>query len=302
MSSTFSRLVDKGLITDYPKFLKDNIHYEVLTGSIAYNVSQDISDIDIYGITIPPKNVLFPHLQGKILGFDDYSPEFNQYQQHRIGDKSARSGKGQVYDISIYSIVKYFKLAMDNNPNMVDTLFVPRNCILHITSVGEHIRNHRGLFLHKGSWHKFKGYAYSQLNKLDIKNPEQGSKRAALVEKYGYDVKFAYHVVRLLDEVEQILTTHDLDLTRAAEQLKSIRRGEWSKEDIVNYFKHKEPQLEKIYQESKLPYKPDVDRIRGVLLECLEMHYGSLSKAVNSESRLVQVLRGIKGEIDRLNL
>ena len=55
--------------------------------------------------------------------------------------------------------------------------------------------------VHRGAWPKFKGYAYSQLHKLAIKEPT--GKRAELVAAHGYATKFAYHVVRLLGEVEQ---------------------------------------------------------------------------------------------------
>ena len=87
-------------------------------------------------------------------------------------------------------------------------------------------------FLHKGAWHKFKGYAYSQLNKIQTKSPT--GKRAELVEAHGYDVKFAYHVVRLLLEVEQILVAGDIDLECDREQLKAIRRGEWTLPQLSN--------------------------------------------------------------------
>jgi hypothetical protein len=58
---------------------------------------------------------------------------------------------------------------MDNNPNMIDSLFVPRRCILHTTQIGEHVREYRKEFLHKGSWHKFKSYSFSQIHKLRTK-------------------------------------------------------------------------------------------------------------------------------------
>jgi hypothetical protein len=54
---------------------------------------------------------------------------------------------------------------MENNPNMFDVMFLPRRCVLHSTPIYEHVRENRKLFLHKGSWHKFRGYAYSSLSK-----------------------------------------------------------------------------------------------------------------------------------------
>lgn len=291
MPSTVQKLYEKGLLKQAPKFLPNNTHYEVIMGSVAYGVSNEMSDMDIYGFCIPPKDYIFPHLRGEIVGFDDSGPRFEQFQIHHIVDPSALAGKGQEYDLAIYSIVKYFRLCMENNPNMIDSLFVPRRCILHSTALGERIREKRKLFLHKGAWHKFKGYAYSQMHKMRIKQPT--GKRKKLLEDFGYDVKFAYHVVRLLNEVEQILIEQDLDLERNREQLKAIRRGEWTLEQLESYFHDKEKSLEELYSSSQLPHSPDKNEIKTLLLECLEQHYGKLDTVINQDQVAIQALRQI---------
>jgi len=275
MGSTVDYLMKRQLVT-VPSHIKNTIQYEALMGSVAYGVSSDTSDMDIYCFSIPPKNIVFPHLDGEIFGFGRQHKRFDQWTQHHIYDESSK----KKYDVTIYSIIKFFQLCMDNNPNMIDSLFVPRRCILHTTQIGEHVREYRKEFLHKGSWHKFKGYAYSQVHKMSTKDPDETSTRYEMIQKFGYDVKFAYHVVRLLNEVEQILIEHDLDLERNREQLKSIRRGEWKEQQIVDYFQTKEKELEKVYSESTLRHSPDENRIKTILLECLEMYYGSLDGAI----------------------
>jgi hypothetical protein len=164
------------------------------------------------------------------------------------------------------------------------------------------VRDRRRDFLHKGAWHKFKGYSYSQLHKMDIKNPQPGSKRAADIEKHGMDSKFAYHVARLLDEAEQILTLGDLDLQRDRERLKAIRRGEWTAEQVREFFTQKEKALEQAYAESKLPHSPDEAKIKQLLLDCLEAHYGSLSDAVVTPTDERELLRQIKELCERANV
>jgi predicted nucleotidyltransferase len=273
MPSRIKLLTNKG-IAKPPKWLPDNIHLEVMMGSVAYGVSDDTSDMDVYGFAMPPRHVLFPEEIGVIHGFDKHVETFDQYQQHHL-----KHGDDE-YDFSIYNIVKFFRLCADNNPNMVDALFVPARCVLHMTAVGNRVRENRKMFLHKGCWHKFKGYAFSQLNKAKNKKPKPGSKRHELVEKYGYDTKFAYHIVRLLDEVEQILTEGDLDLTRSREILKTIRRGEKSFEWIQDFFESQESYLEHVYQKSELPYKPDEAKIKNLLMECIEMHYGTIKEVM----------------------
>lgn len=282
MSNLIQRLTKKGLISP-PKFMNTAVQLEVVMGSKAYGVSNDNSDSDIYGFCIPKRDVVFPHLQGIIPGFGRQVQKFEQYQQHHImdGDKE--------YDFTIYGIIKYFQLCMDNNPNMVDSLFVPRHCVLYTTRVGELVRENRQLFLHKGSWHKFKGYAYSQLHKAQYSIPMEGTARRADYDKHGYSTKFAYHVVRLILEVEQILAEQDLDLMRNKEQLKAIRRGEWSKEEVREFFNKKEKDLEDLYKTSSLRYKPDEEAIKSLLLNCLEQHYGSLDVAETENTALTKL-------------
>jgi len=293
MSSTGERLTKLGLINP-PAFVVSNTMYETIMGSVAYGVSDDLSDFDTLGFAIPPKDMLFPHLAGEIQGFGRQKKRFMGYQQHHVKDVST----GREYDLNIYNISTYFHLCMECNPNMVDSLFTPTNCVLHCTKVGNMVRDNRKIFLHKGAWHKFKGYAYSQLHSMDSKNPEPGSKRSIIRERYGYDVKFAYHVVRLIGEVEQILVEGDIDLQRNREQLKAIRRGEVPVEDIRAYFSEKEKSLEKLYHESKLPYSPDEKAIRTLLMNCLEEHYGSLSDAVVNPDAAAVALAGIAEIVD----
>src|SRR5262249_7786397 len=156
----------------------------------------DTSDMDIYGFCIPPKDVLFPHLAGEIPGFGRPRERFEQYQIHHVHDQSELSGHGRTYDLQIFNIVKFFQLAMANNPNLIDSLFTPQTCVLHITRIGSLVRHQRHIFLHKGAWAKFKSYAFSQLHKMTTKEPR--GKRKAMRDKYGFDVKFAYNLVRLL--------------------------------------------------------------------------------------------------------
>lgn len=106
-----------------------------------------------------------------------------------------------------------------------------------------------------------------------------------IIDRYGYDTKFAYHVVRLLLEVAQILESGTLDLECNSEVLKAIRRGEWSEEQVHSFFHTKEQGLEELYNISTLPYGPDEERIKGILMNCLEDHYGSLDKIIVQEKQ-----------------
>ncbi|HBI00636.1 MAG TPA: nucleotidyltransferase [Flavobacterium sp.] len=288
------RLADKGLIKP-PTFVAGGTMYETIMGSVAYGVSSDTSDNDVYGFCMPPKDYIFPHLSGNIPGFSTQVQSFDQYQQHHIEEKDHR----KTWDLNIYSIIKYFRLCMDNNPNMIDSLFTAENMLLKQTKISQMVRDQRREFLHKGSWHKFKGYAFGQMHKMRIKEPDPSSKRYESIMKYGYDVKFAYHVVRLMDEAEQILIEHDIDLQRNREKLKSIRRGEWTMQQIEEHFAEREKTLTTVYAESKLRHSPDEPAITRLLLSCLEEYYGDLSSAVKVVGVAEDDLRKIKQIVEK---
>jgi len=270
-SSIVKELYDAGKLPGLPKFIPTNMVMEVVTGSVAYGVSGKVSDWDIVGVCIPSKIELFPHLAGVVQGFGKQKKRFSTWQKHHINYKEKE------YDITVYSIVDFFNLCMQCNPNMIDICFVPDNCILHSTQLGNLIRENRHLFLSKKCWQTFKGYAYSMQKKMENKNPEEGSKRDKLIEQFGFDVKYGYHIVRLMGEVEQLLATGDMNLQLDRERLKAIRRGDWTMDQIKQFFTDKERDLEVLYNSSTLPYSPNEAKIKALLIQCLELHYGDLS-------------------------
>jgi predicted nucleotidyltransferase len=258
-----------------PNFLIDNTHYLVMGGSHMYGCNTATSDKDIVGWCIPPKEMVFPHLAGEIMDFGRQKKRFGEWISGKIQYNT------EEYECVVFSVVKFFNLCLDNNPNVLETLFAPIDCVLHCTASATIVRESRLTFLHKGIYPKLKGYAYSQLAKM--RSQERVGKRAESVAEHGFDLKFASHTVRLLLEAEMVLTEGDLDLRRHREQIKSIRRGEWTCQQIIDWATAKEKQLEVMYQESKLPWGPDEAKIKAILLNCLETHYGSLEKCVSRE-------------------
>jgi len=182
MSNILVDLNKKQLIHP-PSWLPTNTMMLQIMGSVAYGVSSHTSDMDVYGFAIPPKQMVFKHLTGWIPGFGPTPPGFDQFQQHHVIDQSAMGGEGREYDFSIFNIVKYFQLCMDNNPNCIDSLFVPQSCVLQITQIGTMVREKRTLFLHKGCWPPFKGYSYSMLHKAKNKLKSQEMKQITKFEQ-----------------------------------------------------------------------------------------------------------------------
>jgi len=288
------RLYRDKIVTNIEPYILENVQYETIMGSQAYGVSNDDSDLDIYAFTIPPKRIVFPHTAGYIYNFGKKGPEtFKQYQKHHI------NAYDKEIDLNIFSIVTYFTLLMDNNPNMLDSLFTRQQSVTHSTKIGDMVKDSRHMFLHKGAWHRYRGYAYAQMKKL--RHKESKGMRKELVEKYGYDVKFGYHIIRLINQVEDILVHGDFDPMAHREMLKSVRRGDWSIEEIEDFFKRKEKTLDELYAKSTLQHTADEAKIKQLLLDCLEEFYGTVSADdVRSVDKFEQALQEIKQITNRV--
>lgn len=286
--SLIESLTRRGLL-EPPAFLPANMQYETIMGSVAFGVSSDASDCDIYGFAMPPLEQLFPHLAGEIAGFGNPLSRFDNYHMHHVQDPEALNGQGCEYDFSIFSIQRYFTLCLVCNPNMIDSLFTADDCVVFQTNVARMVRERRRLFLHKGVLLRFKAYSNTQLNKLNSKQPL--GKRKALQEKFGYDVKYGYHIVRLLYECEQLLQFADVDLRRDHEHLKAIRRGEVSEADLRAWAISKEKQLDELALRSPLPEEPNESAVRQLLRDCLEEHYGSLDSLFTRPASAGRALR-----------
>lgn len=278
-----------------PRFVLSDCQYLTIMGSQAYGTSGASSDVDLYGFCIPDRELVFPHLAGDVPGFGTQKQRFDQWTQHHI----AGPGSLVEYDATVYSIVRYLHLCMENNPNMIDSLFTPQRCVLHATAIGQQVRDRRREFLHKGGFHKYKGYSYAQLSKIKDKVNASNPDRAENIERHGYDTKFAMHVVRLLCQIEQIMVEGDLDLERNREQLKAVRRGEWTLAQLEEWFIAKERSLETLYSASKLPHGPDEPAIKQLLLDCLEAHYGTLETAVARNPSMDRLLDDLRGLVER---
>lgn len=220
MSNIVKELYDKG-IAHPPAWLPENTHYLTMMGSVAYGVSSDTSDSDIYGFAIPTKDELFPHLRGEIIGFGSLKHggnRFSNYQEHHLKDPDALGGKGRDYDLNIYNIVDYFQLCMENNPNMVDSMFTPDFCVLHITRIGQMVREKRRIFLNKRSYHTFKGYAYQQLKKSSNtgKDAESVIQIREFEDQHGLNHKVSFSEVekemKKRGLIEQLEKLSDSDL------------------------------------------------------------------------------------------
>lgn len=272
-------------ILSVPYWLPDNICYLSLAGSHSYAINTKDSDQDIRGICFPPRHILFPWENGIILGFGTQSEKFENWQQHHIVFKN------KDYDIEVYSIVKFVELLRHGNPNILDIIFTPNNCVMHITDAGIHLRNNRKKFLSKKIISRFEGFCWNHIR--NMKSTKKEGKRKDLISKFGFDTKDAGNIYRIGASLVDILLEGDYDIQRHKEIIKAIRAGLWTFDQLTDWFDRQLIAIDAAKLKTELPEEADELELRKILLECLEIHYGRLDKVIVDDNRAKNMLRKI---------
>lgn len=272
--------VQNGKFQKHETWMLNNLMLESIVGSQAYGCNNADSDFDVIGIVLPKAEHLFPQKFGFILGFDQL-PNFER-KEMKGKEKRVLIGKQEV-EAEWISLIEFFVQAgLKGSPNLIELLFVKKNFVTVGTKMGYYLRDNRRKFLSMKTYHAFRGYANGQMHRIRQRNPET-LERKAIVEKHGYDIKMAYHVLRLLDQLDQILTVNDIDLMRNKEECKVMRAGEFGTLDYFeSEFQRRMAKLDDLVVRCSLSQMPNTGELKLLLQEILEEHYGSLSECSSS--------------------
>lgn len=101
---------------------------------------------------------------------------------------------------------------------------------------------------------------------------ERNEKRALLEEKFGYDTKHAYHLVRLIRMCEEILTSGEVIVRRPDfKELLEIRNGAWKYEYLIEYSESKNKSFDKLCRETNaVPDQPDMEFLDNLCIGAIE--------------------------------
>ena len=137
--------------------------FSFIAGSNLYGTATKDSDVDLRGVFIPSEEYFYGFLH-----------KVDQYEDKKD-------------DITYFDIRKFLILAINNNPNIVEFLFVPTNKWIKKSKEWEIIIDNKEHFLSTKCKHTFLGYAHSQLNRIKrhrgwLLNPP---KEKPTREKYG---------------------------------------------------------------------------------------------------------------------
>ena len=123
-----------------------------LAGSHAYGLNRPDSDYDYRGVFIAPKRYY--------LGFDSFEQKDDGWDEEGIF-----AFLDNAQDTVIYELRKILQLLGANNPNVLELLWLNEYPVL--TEVGQHLINHRQMFLSKKVKHTYSGYAFAQIKKME---------------------------------------------------------------------------------------------------------------------------------------
>ncbi|WP_344731321.1 nucleotidyltransferase domain-containing protein, partial [Spinactinospora alkalitolerans] len=183
---------------------------------------------------------------------------FEQYV-HRTQPEGVRSGPGDL-DLTVYSLRKWLRLALTGNPTVLLPLFVPEDEIVRVTDLGRRLRAERERILSRQAGHRFLGYLRAQRDSMLGRRGGRHTNRPELIAEYGFDVKFAYHMVRLGVQGSEMLRTGRVTLPMPdpwASWLRELRRGEHSMAEALAAAEELEAELRDLVTTSPLPEHPD---------------------------------------------
>lgn len=171
------------------EYAESHLIFDCVVGSRAYGIHNPDSDADRSGVIIPGKEYFY--------GFK----KFEQFQGFKEKDRVA------------YDIRKAINLILDNNPNMMDLLFIPERCYVKITPYWEEIIKIRDSFISKKCRHTFSGYAFAQLRRLAnhrsfIKDPQIHEPKR---EEFGLKEFSIFPTTDLKAIIQAILTYIPID-------------------------------------------------------------------------------------------
>jgi predicted nucleotidyltransferase len=209
-------------------------------------------DLDIYGLYIEP-----PEL---VVGLDSM-PHF----VWSTAGNERRNGPKDV-DITLYSLKKWAGLACKGNPTALHFLFTKSAIRNRLWSK---ISTRKADFLSRSCVPQFLGFADAQLKRMTgEKDRGKKGQRPELEEKYGYDVKAGMHVLRLLYECQELVSTGKITLPRPERDLLiRVRTGKYSIDKVLAMAQKQFAECDEAAKASSLPEKVDRGTVSKLLAD-----------------------------------
>jgi len=237
---------------------------EVVVGSTLHGtaVQDGLEDLDIMAVVLEDKTE-----------FVGLYPE--DTWTHRTKPEGVRSEAGDVDHVA-YGLRKYLRLAMRGNPTILLALFA-KDPFIHVQSPeGYQLQQMAPYIVSRLAYAPFRGYMKQQHERLLDVRGQRNVTRPELVEKYGYDVKYAGHIIRLGLQGQELLLTGRITLPMPEEQrnlVLGVRTGAYTLHQVSAMIEDVEKQLQGAGGASPLQKTPDARHIERWMMDTYLKHW-----------------------------
>lgn len=201
-----------------------------------------------------------------VLGTKSFETYIYRTAEIREGKKNVPSQPGDI-DLTVHSLRKFVKLAAQGNPSVMLALYGP---VMKMDDFGRVLRSQHNLFASKDVGRRFLGYMQAQRERLNGERGQMRTTRTALIEEYGFDTKYAMHVLRLGYQGLKFLEIGEIECPVAgpmANFLIGVRRGRQTLESITLLAAQYEADIQKALETTQLPDHADYDAIDQLMID-----------------------------------
>lgn len=230
---------------------------EAIVGSTVHgtSVSDGMEDLDLMAVIIED--------QASLCGFEP-----KNVWTHRTKPEGVRSEAGDT-DWVGYGLRKYLGLVLKGNPSALLALYVPQARIRDITDEGYALRGLAPSIASKAAYMPFRGYMRQQHERLLGLRGQKNVTRPELVKAYGYDTKYAAHIIRLGYQGAEFLSTGRITLPMPEEErsmVVKVRTGGFTLAEISGLINQAEVRLDEAFAKSTLPVAPDIKKVEAWMM------------------------------------
>lgn len=187
----------------------------------------------------------------------------------RTQPEGTRSGPGDL-DFVAYGLRKFVGLALRANPSILCVFFAPAIDTVYEDDLGRELRSWAPVIASRRACNTFLGYMTQQRERLLGLRGQKRTKRPELVERHGFDTKYAGHMIRLGLQGVEYLQTGRLTLPMAPQDrdlVRSIREGHLDMAQVVALSEELEAQLVGLKKTSPLPEHPDTATVEARMID-----------------------------------
>lgn len=228
----------------------------VEVGSTAWGISTSESgdDLDLIGVHLSPMTDL--------LGLGSV----NKATTWRSKPQGVRSEPGDVDYVS-YSLHKFLGMALKGNPSVQALIYTSPENIHYDTGRLDDLD--KEWFVSKRTVKACLSYAWHQYECLTGKRTKSVN-RPELVERYGFDTKYATHILRLLLLAQRYLEDGTLVIPLPddeADMCKKVRNGKVHYGTFLNNIEVMQKDIEIELLKSDLPDEPNKDAVENWVMD-----------------------------------